>query len=82
MPTHAQTWLRRRTTSVTLNVSREEEDDVVVTVRDDGRGRADLARGSGIVGLRERAEALRGSLEVESPPGEGTLVRAVLPIYR
>jgi len=51
-------------------------------VRDDGRGGADLARGSGIVGLRDRAEALGGLLEVESPPGEGTLVRAVLPIYR
>jgi PAS domain S-box-containing protein len=70
-----------KATGVTVNVSREE-DDVVVTVRDDGRGGADPARGSGIVGLRDRAEALAGSLEVESPPGEGTLVRAVLPVYR
>src|SRR5207244_42757 len=57
-----------KATSVTVNVSRDE-DDVVVTVRDDGRGGADPARGSGIVGLRDRAEALGGSLEVESPPG-------------
>jgi len=68
-------------TSVTVSVSRDE-DDVVVTVRDDGRGGADPARGSGLVAVRDRAEALGGSLEVESPPGEGTLVRAVLPVYR
>ena len=68
-------------TSVTVSVSRDE-DDVVVTVRDDGRGGADPARGSGIVGLRDRAEALGGTLEVESPPDGGTVVRAVLPLRR
>jgi PAS domain S-box-containing protein len=67
--------------SVTVSVSRDE-DDVVVTVRDDGRGGADPMRGSGIVGLRDRAEALGGSLEVESPSGEGTLMRARLALPR
>ena len=70
-----------KATSVTVSVSRDE-DDVVVTVRDDGRGGAEPGRGSGLVGVRDRAEALGGSLEVESPPGEGTLVRAVVPVYR
>jgi PAS domain S-box-containing protein len=68
-------------TSVTVSVSRDE-DDVVVTVRDDGSGGADPAGGVGIVGLRDRAEALGGTLEVESPPGGGTVVRAVLPLER
>ncbi|HXV57717.1 MAG TPA: histidine kinase [Gaiellaceae bacterium] len=56
-----------------------EEDSVSVEVRDDGKGGADPA-GSGLVGLRDRAEALGGHLTVESPPGEGTTLRAVLPL--
>jgi PAS domain S-box-containing protein len=51
-----------------------------VEVSDDGRGGADTARGSGIVGLRDRVDALGGTLTIESPPGEGTVVRALLPI--
>jgi signal transduction histidine kinase len=43
---------------------------------------ADPAGGVGIVGLRDRAEALGGTLEVESPTGGGTVVRAVLPLER
>jgi len=50
-----------------------------VEVRDDGKGGADIA-GFGIVGLRDRAEALGGVLTVESPPGAGTTIRAVLPL--
>ncbi len=64
-------------TMATVVVAREEE-SVSVLVRDDGKGGADVA-GSGIVGLRDRAEALGGFLTVESPPGEGTTIRAVLP---
>ena len=48
--------------------------------RDDGVGGADPGRGSGLVGLRDRVEALAGTMSVSSPPGEGTLVRAVLPL--
>lgn len=57
-----------------------EEGRVVVEVRDDGVGGADPSSGSGLLGLGDRVEALGGSLAVESPPGEGTLVRAVLPL--
>jgi PAS domain S-box-containing protein len=53
---------------------------LVVEIRDDGRGGAELDAGSGLVGLRDRAEALGGSLTVESPPGDGTVVRAGLPL--
>src|ERR687895_635321 len=60
-------------------VAREDE-HVTVEVSDDGRGGADPARGSGLVGLRDRVDAPGGSLTVDSPPGDGTVVRAVLPL--
>jgi signal transduction histidine kinase len=51
-----------------------------LSIRDDGVGGADPAGGSGLIGLRDRAEALGGSLEVSSPPGEGTLILVQLPL--
>ena len=52
---------------------------VTVEVRDDGVGGADPAAGSGLRGLADRLAALDGRLEVRSPPGEGTVVRAEVP---
>jgi signal transduction histidine kinase len=52
---------------------------VVVEVRDDGRGGADPASGSGLRGLADRVSALDGRLEVDSPAGAGTTVRARIP---
>jgi signal transduction histidine kinase len=49
-------------------------------VRDDGVGGARIEGSSGLLGLRDRAGALNGELHVESPPGEGTVVAATLPI--
>jgi signal transduction histidine kinase len=51
-----------------------------VEVRDDGVGGAD-PRGHGLVGIADRASALGGRVEIESPPGGGTRVAAdlVLP---
>ena len=64
-----------------VRVAVEERDDCLhLSVRDDGAGGADPARGSGLIGLRDRAEALGGSLEVCSPPGEGTLISVQLPL--
>jgi signal transduction histidine kinase len=51
-------------------------------VRDDGRGGADPSRGSGLVGLRDRVEALGGVIAVHSPPGAGTELRVELPLER
>jgi signal transduction histidine kinase len=51
-----------------------------VEIRDDGRGGADPTGGSGLRGLSDRVVALDGSLEVESHPGRGTVVRAVIPV--
>jgi signal transduction histidine kinase len=49
-----------------------------VIIADDGPGGA-VATGSGLTGLRQRVEALDGSLAITSPPGDGTTVTAVLP---
>lgn len=57
-----------------------EDASVVVEVRDDGVGGADPAGGSGLAGLSDRVGACEGSLAVSSPDGEGTLVRAVMPL--
>jgi signal transduction histidine kinase len=51
-----------------------------VRVRDDGRGGANLAGGSGLVGLDDRVEALGGRFRVHSAPGAGTTVQAELPL--
>ncbi|MDX6243073.1 MAG: hypothetical protein QOE76_796 [Frankiales bacterium] len=51
-----------------------------VSVRDDGRGGADLSRGSGLAGLTDRVEALGGRLSLRSPPGAGTTVEIALPL--
>jgi signal transduction histidine kinase/uncharacterized protein YoaH (UPF0181 family) len=64
-----------------IDVSLERRDGaLVLSVRDDGVGGADAARGSGIVGLNDRVEALGGSLRVDSRPGEGTQIVAQLPL--
>jgi signal transduction histidine kinase len=51
-----------------------------VSIRDDGVGGADPSRGSGIIGLADRVEALGGTIAVTSPPGEGTSIVLSLPI--
>jgi PAS domain S-box-containing protein len=51
-----------------------------VTIRDDGVGGAALGAGSGLEGLRDRVAALNGTLAIESAPGNGTQVRARLPL--
>ncbi len=51
-----------------------------VDVRDDGRGGADPADGSGLVGLRDRVEALGGTMRLTSPPGSGTALWVALPL--
>jgi two-component system, NarL family, sensor histidine kinase UhpB len=51
-------------------------------VADDGRGfdPASVREGLGISGMRERASALGGELEMESEPGEGTSVKVEVPL--
>jgi signal transduction histidine kinase len=52
---------------------------IVVEVSDDGIGGADPVNGSGLRGLADRVEALGGSLQVQSPAGGGTSLRAEIP---
>ena len=59
----------------------ELNDNVLkVQISDDGVGGADPSGGSGLIGLTDRVEALGGRLDVSSHPGEGTQVKADLPI--
>jgi signal transduction histidine kinase len=51
-----------------------------LSIRDDGVGGTDPAHGSGLIGLRDRVQALGGSIEVTSPPGEGTAIVVELPL--
>jgi signal transduction histidine kinase len=54
----------------------------VIEVRDDGVGGARPDVGSGLTGLADRLGVHDGTLSVVSPPGEGTLIRAALPLPR
>ena len=56
------------------------ERHAMVEVCDDGSGGVDDARGSGLRGLADRVSALGGMLEIESPVGEGTTIRARIPV--
>ncbi len=76
--TNAAKHAHASTAHVKLNVT---DRALHVSVRDDGRGGADPSRGSGLIGLRDRVEALGGTLAVDSPSGAGTEVRAELPLH-
>jgi signal transduction histidine kinase len=71
---HAQASLVRLT-------ARLDDRELRIVVSDDGRGGADAPTtgGSGLVGLRDRVEALGGSLSISSPPSLGTAIEAVFP---
>ena len=53
---------------------------LVLAIRDDGVGGADTGRGSGLVGLQDRVEALGGTIGFDSPPGGGTSLVVTLPL--
>jgi PAS domain S-box-containing protein len=59
-----------------------ENGGLVVEVSDDGVGGAAAGDGSGLRGLGDRVGALDGALELQSPAGEGTLLRARIPLAR
>jgi PAS domain S-box-containing protein len=59
---------------------RRENGEAFVEVVDDGVGGADASRGTGLLGLHDRVEALGGRLEVWSPVGAGTTIRARIPV--
>jgi signal transduction histidine kinase len=64
-----------------VDVSLAPRDGVLqLSIRDDGVGGAKFGQGSGLVGLRDRVEALGGTIRIESPPGGGTLLVVALPL--
>jgi signal transduction histidine kinase len=63
------------------HVTVEQHDALLhLSIRDDGMGGADPAGGSGLIGLRDRVQALGGSIEVTSHPGDGTAIVVELPL--
>ena len=74
--TNAARYAGAERVEIDVEVGRER---VSVQVRDDGRGGAEEALGSGLRGLADRVAALDGSVQVLSPVGVGTTVRAVIP---
>jgi signal transduction histidine kinase len=64
-----------------VNVELDTRDAILhLAIRDDGAGGADPERGSGLVGLRDRIEALGGTLTVSSPAGNGTTLLIEIPV--
>jgi PAS domain S-box-containing protein len=56
------------------------EDTLYLSIRDDGIGGAEFAKGSGLIGLKDRAEALGGRMRIESPAGNGTSLQITMPL--
>jgi len=54
---------------------------VRLVIRDDGVGGADPAKGSGLTGLRDRIEAVGGTLDVTSPASGGTTLLIHIPVH-
>jgi PAS domain S-box-containing protein len=59
---------------------RTQDQMLSISVRDDGLGGADPDRGSGLLGLKDRAEAIGGTLSLESVRGAGTSLYVELPL--
>jgi signal transduction histidine kinase len=70
----ARSGCRSRTRSII------ERDTLRLSIQDDGVGGADPSRGSGMIGLRDRVDALGGTIAVESPAADGTRIDVELPV--
>src|SRR5882762_5119526 len=64
---------------VTLS-ARADDHNLNLSICDNGVGRANSRNGSGLIGLKDRVEALGGHIEVVSPAGTGTSLHATLPL--
>ena len=78
----ALTNVSRHAQAKNLRVSlRRAASELVVEIEDDGRGFSPTSQlGLGLVGARERAAAISGTVTIDSTPGKGTRIRAVLPL--
>jgi signal transduction histidine kinase len=75
----ANTTKHAHASAATIDVHIQHE-HLHVTIKDDGVGGADYTRGSGLVGLKDRIDALGGHLTLHSPPGTGTTLTIRLPL--
>jgi signal transduction histidine kinase len=56
------------------------DDELHLIISDDGIGGAVAGAGSGLIGLKDRVEALAGGLDISSPAGSGTTLTVVIPL--
>lgn len=64
-----------------VNIRAQTTDaELRLTIRDDGIGGADSRKGSGLVGLNDRIEAIGGQLRITSNPGHGTALDVTVPL--
>jgi signal transduction histidine kinase len=64
-----------------VNVRAQTTDaDLHLSIADDGIGGADFGKGSGLIGLKDRVEALGGGMHVTSSPGNGTALAITIPL--
>ncbi len=61
---------------------KSEGDYLYLSIHDDGIGGADVGKGSGLIGLVDRVEALGGRIDITSRRGDGTSLDAVIPLRR
>ena len=60
--------------------ARTVEENLHLSIRDDGIGGADSRKGSGIIGLKDRVDVLGGKMTVNSPVGSGTIIEVIIPL--
>ena len=70
-------------TTVEIVLGQQENGDLQLTIKDNGIGmnlcKVDQSKHFGLLGMRERAQALHGQFSLESVPGAGTCIRVSLP---
>ena len=70
----------KHSSATTIRIAAQTSaNELIVTVTDNGHGGVDETLGTGISGLKERAETLGGALNIDSPPGGPTTLRLRLP---
>ena len=64
---------------VDIELDFSQDDQIHLTLRDDGTGAADTSGGFGLIGLRERVQLLGGEFKVETQPDQGFQIEVLLP---
>jgi signal transduction histidine kinase len=75
--TNAAKYARASVVNVRLDI---EGATMHLSIRDDGIGGADAGKGSGIIGLTDRVEAIGGKMTISSHPGSGTSLLVAIPL--